>query len=118
MNKDFSNIIFDVQVLVLLVFRSALSKEYDLISINCHSKVRIYNSRSRPFRLRRYVPQDSVLEPFFFSPINALPAFFLQPIKSPSMLTILLFRPFPQTLNMQPSLSRLLSTYWVEWSSK
>ena len=80
------------------------------------SKVRICNSHSCPFRLRRGVSQGSVLDqssslflliiylPFF---LHSLKPFFLHSLKSLSMQTILLFGPFCQMLNVQLPLFKL-----------
>ena len=82
------------------------------------SKIRICNSCSRPFRLRRGIPQGSVLKPvFFFLFINNFPTFL------PTSVKVLLYADDLAIWPSSPSVQCATSTIQaalkrlVEWSS-
>ena len=83
------------------------------------SKVRICNSYSRPFRLRRGVPQGSVLGPVLFSLyINDLPTFLPASVKSSLYADDLAIWASSPSVECATSVVQAVLNRLVEWSSK
>ena len=83
------------------------------------SKVRICNSYSRPFRLRRGVPQGSVLGPVLFSLyINDLPTFLPTSVKTSLYADDLAIWAFSPSVVCATSVVQAALNRLVEWSSK
>ena len=86
---------------------------------DCRSKVRICNSYSRPFRLRRGVPQGSVLGPVLFSLyINDLPTFLPASVKTSLYADDLAIWAFSPSVECATSVVQAALNRLVEWSSK
>ena len=83
------------------------------------SKVRICNSYSRPFRLRRGVPQGSVLGPVLFSLyINNLPTFLPTFVKTSLYADDLAIWAFSPSVECATSVVQAAFNRLVEWFSK
>ena len=83
------------------------------------SKVRICNSYSRPFRLRRGVPQGSVLGPVLFSLyINDLPTFLPTSVKTSLYADDLAIWASSPSVECATSIVQAALNRLVEWSSK
>ena len=86
---------------------------------DCRSKVRIYNSYSRPFRLRRGVSQGSVLGPVLFSLyINDLPTFLPASVKTSLYADDLAIWASSPSVECATSVVQAALNRLVEWSSK
>ena len=82
------------------------------------SKVRICNSYSRPFRLRKGVPQGLVLGPVFFSYINDLSTFLPTSVKTSLYADGLAIWASSQSIDCATSIVQAALNRLVEWSSK